>query len=95
MNARSECPDRYKFSVIAGAIRRAYTIYSYQNLFNKEIKNMKRILINNCYTNTEFDNELKTFLLQKYSPPTNNNINNIKIYYKNQMTPSYKIDEKI
>ena len=56
---------------------------------------LKQIFINNGHTNTEFDNELKTFLLKKDSPPPNNNINNIKIYYENKMSPSYKIDEKI
>ena len=56
---------------------------------------LKQILINNGHTNTEFDNELKTFLLKKDSPPPNNNINNINIYYANQMSPSYKISEKI
>ena len=95
LNARSECPDRYKSSVITGSIRRAYKICSSQNLFNNKIKKLKQILINSGYTNAEFDNELKTFLLKKDSPPPNNNINNIKIYYKNQMSPSYKIDEKI
>ena len=72
--ARSECPDRYKSSVITGPIRRAYKICSSQNVFNNEIKKLKQILINNGYTNTQFDNELKTFLLKKDSPPPNNNI---------------------
>ena len=94
LNARSECPDRYKSSVINGAIPREYKICSSPNLFNNEIKKWKQILINNGYTNTEFDDELKKFLLQKDSLPPNN-INNIEIDYKNQMTNSYKISEKI
>ena len=93
LNAGSECFDRYISSVITGPIRRAHKICSSQNLFNNKIKKLKQILINSGYTNAEFDNELKTFLLKKDSPPPNNNINNIKIYYKNQMSPSYKIDE--
>ena len=34
-------------------------------------------------------------MLEKDSPRSNKNINKIEIYYKNQMTPSFKIDEKI
>ena len=52
-------------------------------------------MINNGYTNIEFDNELETFMLEKDSPPPSNNINKTKIYNKNKMTPSYKIVEKI
>ena len=44
--------------------------------------------------NTEFYNELKTFLLKKDWQQLNNNINKIIIYYK-KMTPSLKINEKI
>ena len=80
--------------MITGAFRRAYKIRSSQNLHTNEIKKLKQILINNGYTNTEFDNEFKTFLLKKDSPPPNNNVNKINIYYKNQITPSYKIYEK-
>ena len=34
LNAKSECPARYKSSVIAGGIRRAHKICSSEDLFN-------------------------------------------------------------
>ena len=40
LNARSQCPDKYKSSVIIGAMRRAYKICSSRNLFYNEIENL-------------------------------------------------------
>ena len=82
MNAKIECPDRYKSSVIVGGIRRAHKICSSQDLLNNELKIVKQILVNNGYTNTNFDHEL-----DKY------NKNKIKIHNKNLMSTAYKIDE--
>ena len=74
LNAKSECPTRYKSSVISGGICRAYKIYSSHELFEKELKRFKQILINNGYTNTEFDQEVDRFLRNKDSrTPINNN----------------------
>ena len=77
-----EIYQRYESRVITGVIRRADTIFSSRNLFNNEIRKLKQILINNGFTNTEFDNELKTFLLKKDSPPPNNYINKLKCIIK-------------
>ena len=94
LNAKSECPARYKSIVISGGIRRAYKICSSHELFENELKRFKQILINNGYTNTEFDQEVVKFLRNRDSrTPVNNN--KIKVYYQNQMSASYKLDESI
>ena len=62
MNAKSKCPDRYKSSVIVGGISRAHKICSSQYLLNDELKRLKQILVNNGYTNTNFDLKLDKFL---------------------------------
>ena len=56
---------RYKSSRIISGIRRAHEICSTSELFNQEIKKFKQILVNNGYTNTEFDYELDNFYVRK------------------------------
>ena len=93
LNAKSDCPARYKFSVIAGGIRSAHKICSSEDLFNHELQRLRQILVNNGYTNIDFDFELNKFLHNNELRQLNDNNNKIKIYYKNQMSTSYKIDE--
>ena len=42
LNALSECPNKYKSSVVKGMIRRAHKIYSSWELFHLEILNIKK-----------------------------------------------------
>ena len=46
-------------------------------------------------TNADFDFELNKILHNNELRQINDNNNKIKIYYKNQMSISYKIDERI
>ena len=96
LNAISECPGRYKSSVIISGICRVQKICSTRELFNQVMKRFKQILVNNGYTKTEFEYELEKFRGLRESPqlPANNN-NKINIYYKNYMILSYKTDERI
>ena len=91
MNAKSECPDRYKSSVIVGGIRREHKICSSQDLLNNELKRLRQILVNNGYTNTNFDHELDKFLHRTDSQQATENYHKIKIHYKNLMSTAYKI----
>ena len=53
-------------------------------------------MINNGFTNLQFDEELDKF--ERRRNEQNNelpNINSINIYYKNQMSPAYKVDERV
>ena len=96
MNPAGECPDRYRKSVIRSYIYRAYKTCSTQTSIESEIKQCKQILVNNGYSNSEFDKELL-----KFRNNINNNINTTpngtthKIYYCNQMSTAYKTDEKV
>ena len=69
MKANSECPDRYKRSVINNYLTRAYKVSSSWNDFDLEIQRIKQLLINNGYTNNMFDFCLNTFLNYKFHLP--------------------------
>ena len=62
LNARSECPSRYKTSVIRSFIRRAVRYCSTWPDLHVEFTRIKQILVNNGYSNTEVDDEIRTFL---------------------------------
>ena len=96
LNAASECVDRYKTSVIRAAIRRAKKICSSEELFWSEIDRCKQVLVNNGYSNRDFDRELHKIVNPR---PQNNEPMNSgtthKIYYCNQMTDGYRVDERV
>ena len=99
LNARSECPDRSKVSVIRSFIRRAYKTCSSWDLFHHEVSRSKQILINNGYSNHMVDTEICKILSKSFAPPTfhepNPNSTSHNLYYCNQMTPAYKTDERV
>ena len=76
LNAVSECPDRYKISVIKGFIFRAKTLCSEKADIMHEINTSKQILINNDYTNTLIDGDIKKFLRNQQKPSRNSSNNN-------------------
>ena len=55
MNARGECPERYKVGMSRGLIDRTHKISSSIEIFNVECNKWKHILINNGYSNSLFD----------------------------------------
>ena len=94
LNAVSECPDRYKISVVKGFLFRAKTLSSDRDEMLLEMNRSKQILVNNGYTNKLIDDEIRKFLRREASqqqPPTTTTH---KIYYKNFMNHNYKRDEK-
>ena len=93
LNYKSECPNRYKVSVIRTYIRRAFKICSSEILFHQEVNKIKKVLVNNGYSNLAFDEELLKFKRQMNRQTDKRD--KIPIYFKNQMTPSYKVDERI
>ena len=95
MNERSECPEKYKTSVINSFIRRAYKNCSSWELFDKEIKRVKQILINNGYSNGQLDNMLAKFLIKQLNPLEKKNESVLQLFYNNQMNSGYKVDERI
>ena len=82
LNALSECPNKYKSSVVKGMIRRALKICSFcWELFHLEILNIKQLLVNNSFSNKNIEEEINTFLSnqnQEHNPQIRNKI---KVFY--------------
>ena len=95
LNELSECPDRYKVSVIKGFLFRAKTLCSERADMLLEINRSKQILVNNGYSNKLIDDEIRKFLRKETTPqqPQQQRTTH-KIYYKNFMNPNYKRNEK-
>ena len=62
-------------------------------MFYQEFNEVKKVLINNGYSNLAFDEELMKFKRQMNRQTTERA--KISFFFKNQMTPSYKVDERI
>ena len=97
-NFHSECPFRYKRTIIKILISRAKLLSSSQIVILTELKNIKQTLNNNGFPNYIVDTEIKHFI-NKTEPHNIENILNhkqsINLYHKNQFHSNYKIDEHI
>ena len=95
MNGIGECSDSYKRSVIRAYVRRAIKVCSSWQTLHQELKQVRQILTNNGYSNSEFDlvtsKMLNEFLLSQKSPQ----LNYLNIFYRNTFTEAYKKDEKV
>ena len=96
LNAKSECPSRYRTSVIRAFIRRAIRNCSSWELLHAEFCRIKQVLVNNGYSNAEIDTEIKRLVEREVtiSTQTNKPSHLIHVYYKNHMSSAYKIDER-
>lgn len=96
INFHSICPDRYKIGTINGLLHRAYRISSNWALFHEETARLKQMLTNNNFPMALIDNTIKKFLANKLRTEHNqeNNKEVIKLFYENQMTSNYKVEEK-
>lgn len=97
LHPMSECPDRYKRSVIRSYVDRANKVCNDELSLKAELSRSKQILVNNGFLNSEVDTAIKN-----YRPPTSKNRSasempgkTHKIYYCNQMSDAYKTDERI
>ena len=96
LNFKSECPEKYKRSVIFTLLNRAYKISSNWIQFNSECVRLKQIFVNNNYPVHIIEEETKIFLNKKLKSATKT-VEDVThtLYYKNQMTPNYQTDERI
>ena len=99
LNADSECPEKYKNSVITNYLNRAYRISMNWDDFHTEVDHMKQMLINNNYSNNIIDRQIEKFVTNKL---ISNSINTpesprstIDLYYRSQFHRNYKIDERV
>ena len=61
-----------------------------------ELDRIKQLLINNGYTNTEVDAEIRRHLSRsRHERRDENTKNTIRLYYHNHMSPAHKVDERI
>ena len=100
MNANGDCTESYKQGVIRSYVRRALKHCSTWQLVDRELRRVKQMLVNNGYSNSDFDRISRDMLDQHMTAPhttadtTRRPLNNIDIYYRNTLTPSWKKDEK-
>ena len=81
--------------MIRGLIDRTHKISSSIEIFNVECNKLKQLLKNNGYSNSLFDCILKKYVQQKQSQPQETPNQTHDLFYRNQITSSYKIDKKV
>ena len=86
LNGDSECPDRYKQSVIKGFLYRARNLCSEKSEMMLEISRSKQILVNNGYSNKMIDTEIKMFF-RKNIPTTAADTQTTTTTHRTTVTP--------
>ena len=96
LNYNSECPQRYKDGTIKALIHRTYKISSSWSHFQNSVNILKQSLVNNNYPNRNFDHILNSYInkIFRQDPAPETNVTHT-IFYKNQFSFNYKIDERI
>ena len=90
LNGDSECPMKYKTSVIRAYVSRAFKICSDWPLLHHELNRIRQILTNNGYSMVEIDREIKT-KMSKFNEglnKQNDSKNPINIFYQNTFSSS-------
>ena len=97
LNAKSECPQSYKTSVIRAFVFRAIKHCSTWENLHAELERSKQILINNGFSNKDVDNEIKECLDKSLQHPSTDQTAQNKVirYYRNQMSSAYKVHERV
>ena len=83
INPQVECPERYKLGAVRAYLNREFQVCSSQEVIDTEIIKTKQILINSGFSNRAMDKEIARMRTNNESDI--NVINNINIFYKNQM----------
>ena len=96
LNAQSDCPARYKRSVISSYVNRAFTHCSSWKLIRKELDRISQVLVNNGYSSRDIQNTINNkfanFMEQNTTPEEGPPI---KLYYKAFMSTAHKTDERV
>ena len=100
LNGRSECPDRYRLSVIRAYIHRALKHSSTWQLAHQELQRVRQLLANNSYSQADIDREIERALKQYNTPKApvsggDTTEQTLTLFYENQMNDAYKSDERI
>ena len=94
MNGDSECSENYKLGVIRAYIRRAHRVCSSWQAFREELRHLRQMLINNGYSNRDFDAVSDRLVSKLRQGTTSAQPNLIKVFYCNTFTEAYRKDEK-
>ena len=95
LNGTSECPKRYKTSVIDNYIKRALTHCSNWQLTTEELNNASQILVNNGYSNRDIEKRTRIALNRWYTGDTpEDTTKNINLFYRAYYHKNYKKDEE-
>ena len=95
LNGDSECPERYKDSVVSSYMRRALTHCSSWTAVNTEINRFSQVLVNNGFPNQRIQKIVADHLQRWYTGQRIPEEDSIKIYYKAAMSSAYRVEERV
>ncbi|MPC59874.1 hypothetical protein E2C01_053902 [Portunus trituberculatus] len=95
LNGNSEGTKRCTDSTINAYVRRALTHCSTWKNVHEELERVTQVLVNNGYRSTDITAAIKREISEWHNRTTNSTAegNNINLYYKSHMSPTYKIEE--
>ena len=105
LNGSSDCPDRYKESVVKAYVNRAIKHCSSWPSLHAELKRVRQMLVSNNYSISQIDKCIQD-AIEKYVETQKPKVGTIrpddtevstthKLYYENSMSQAYKADEKV
>lgn len=95
INYRSLCPENYKIGVIKTLLHRGYAVSSDWSTFHTEIQRIKQLLTNNNFPMDIIDKTVNKFVNSRVNrPPHDTKAEMIELYFENQMTSNYKVEER-
>ena len=95
LNGRSECPQKYKDSIITAYIRKAITHCRDWKGVHAEIKRSTDVLLANGYNKDDIEKQTNKILDNWYNNKESNKVEYIKLYYKSHFSTKYTEDERI
>ena len=93
LNARGECPETYKRSVVSAYVKRAFTHCSSWKDLHTELDRIRQLLTNNGYQDDMIEAAIKKKMDAFYQQETNNattNQDELVIYHKLSYSSAYK-----
>ena len=95
LNGDSECPEKYKTSVISAYVGRALSHCSSWESTHKELDNVTQTLVNNGYPNRDIGKVMRKAIDKWYRQENDapQNGRDIRLYYRSYMGSDYKNDE--
>ncbi|XP_066952347.1 uncharacterized protein [Macrobrachium rosenbergii] len=90
LNARGECPDAYKKSVVSAYVKRALTHCTSWRDVNNELDRIRQLLTNNGYADRIIEAAIKKKIDEFYQPTTTTAEENLVIYHRLHYGTAYR-----